>query len=47
MEIISYEYTKARKDFGHHPSFTDSAPTTESIRPKDDKVSDPVDKLGT
>lgn len=37
MEIISYEYTKARKDFGHHPSFTDSAPTTESIRPKDDK----------
>ena len=31
MEIISYEYTKQRREFGLHPSFGDSAPKLESI----------------
>lgn len=31
MEIISYEYTKQRREFGLHPSFGDSAPKLESV----------------
>lgn len=39
MEIISYEYTKQRRDFGLHPQFGDSAPKLESVQPneEDDK----------
>src|SRR4051812_19341334 len=36
METISYEYTKARRAFGVHPVFHDSAPITESVASIDD-----------
>lgn len=32
MEIISYEYPKARRDFGIHPNFSDSVPTITSVK---------------
>jgi len=33
MDTISYEYTKQRREFGLHPSFGDSPPNLESVRP--------------
>lgn len=37
MEIISYEYTKQRREFGLHPSFGDSAPKLESVQPNEEE----------
>ena len=37
MEIISYEYTKQRRDFGLHPSFGDSAPKLESVQANEEE----------
>lgn len=36
MEIITYEYTKQRREFGHHPVFGDSGVTVETV-PQDDE----------
>lgn len=33
MEVISYEYPKVRRDFGHHPNFNDFTPEAVTIFP--------------
>ena len=38
MEIISYEYTKQRREFGLHPQFGDSAPKLESVQANDEEA---------
>lgn len=35
MDVISYEYTKKRKDFGKHPAFNDSKTEFASFRTSD------------
>ena len=32
MDVISYEYTKQRRDFGKHPTFSDTKPEVQSLR---------------
>lgn len=31
MDTISYEYTRQRQEFGHHPAFADSEPQVQSV----------------
>jgi len=38
MEIISYEYTKQRREFGLHPQFGDSAPKLESVQANEEEA---------
>lgn len=38
MEIISYEYTKQRREFGLHPQFGDSAPKLESLQSNEEEA---------